>query len=223
MSIMKKNKSDDTANSNKHKKSDVTRKKILNAARKVFAQNSYNAASIRMIANEGEFEFGLIRYYFPNKAALFETVMKSIYEELTTEFFRWHEGIQKMPVEDGFSVFLDRFIKYHLERSEALKIIMNNIYMPEDPDTEVPGYHYIPKLLKQNRKNLEKILRFRASKEEIDRFSDSINVQVLMFLGASTCNAKVVGLPPDSKQYQQWVKETLMYIFLPHLKKLIFQ
>ena len=220
---MIKNKSNDTANLNKLKKSDITREKILSAARNVFAQNSYNAASIRMIANQGEFEFGLIRYYFPNKAALFETVMKSIYDELTTGIIRWLKGIEKMPVEDGFSLFLDRFIKYHFDYPEALRIIINNIYLPEDPDFEVPGHHYIPKLLKQNRKTFEKTIRLRSSKEEINRFADSLNVQILMFIGASTCNAKVIGIPPDSKKYRQWVKETIMHIYLPHLKRLIFR
>ncbi len=49
-----------------------TRRMILDAATKVFAMHPYNAASIRMIAAQGEFYHGLIRYHFPNKAEIFD-------------------------------------------------------------------------------------------------------------------------------------------------------
>ena len=46
----------------------ATRLKILKAARKVFAQYAYHAASIRMIGKEAGIDHPLISYYFPSKA-----------------------------------------------------------------------------------------------------------------------------------------------------------
>lgn len=207
----------------KVKKKDITRAKILTAARKVFAKESFKAASIRMIANEGGFEFGLIRYYFPNKAALFETVMKDVCDEFIDGIEKWLDGINRLKPEEGFSIYLDRFLKHHFDNPETLRIIMNNVYRAEDPDLEIPGYYYLPKALALTREAFENKISMSASQEEIFRFVDSFNAQVLMFLGASSCHANILGLKQDSDEYRRWVKDTLMYIFLPHLKRLLFR
>ncbi|WP_457553821.1 TetR/AcrR family transcriptional regulator [Desulfobacula sp.] len=207
----------------KIKKKELTRDKILTSARKVFAKHSYGAASIRMIASEGGFDFGLIRYHFNNKADLFETIMKQVCDELYLKNKEWMEGIEEMRPEDGFSLYIDRFLKYNFDHPETLGIFMNNIYLAEDPELEIPGYSYLPKALSLMRETFEQNTSMNASRDEIYRFVDSFNAQVLMFAGASSCNAKMLNLEPRSKEYRLWVKNTLMYIFLPHLKRLLFK
>ena len=49
---------------NKKPSKKVTRLKILKAARKVFAQRAYHAASIRMIGKEAGIDHPLISYYY---------------------------------------------------------------------------------------------------------------------------------------------------------------
>jgi AcrR family transcriptional regulator len=69
-------------NSPNGSRGEKTRRMILDAATKVFAMHPYNAASIRMIAAQGEFYHGLIRYHFPNKAKIFETVVEEACQNL---------------------------------------------------------------------------------------------------------------------------------------------
>jgi AcrR family transcriptional regulator len=207
----------------KIKKKELTQKKILSSARTVFSQHSYNAASIRMIAAEGGFDFGLIRYHFPNKAELFKTIIKQACDELYDVNEKGLRGIEKMSPENGFSLYLDRVLKHNFDHPKTLRILMNNIYRPQTSGLEIPGYDYVPQVLSRMRETFKNNIPMSAPQEEIHRFIDSFNTQILMFVGASSCNSKMIGLKPDTGGYRVWVKETLMYIFLPHLKRLLFQ
>jgi len=204
------------------KKKDITRAKILKAAREVFAKYSYDAGSIRMIAKEGGFEFGLIRYYYPNKAELFRTVIRGACEELMQVHETSMEGMENLRPEQGFSLYLDRYLNYFFKNPTGLQIIVNNIYWPKDPSVDIPGYEFVPHTLSETRKQIEKTLNISAPREELYRFSDSLNAHVFMFVGGSSCQAQLMGLDPDSKEYKKWVKDTLIYLYLPHLKRLLF-
>jgi len=208
----------------KLKKKDITRAKILAAARKVFAKHSYEAGSVRMIAKEGGFEFALIRYYFPNKAELFHSVFKMACEEVFDVYENAINGLdlETMGVEKTLSLYFDRFLGHCFEDPTSLKIIMNNIYWPEDPEVDIPGYEFLPHTLSKVRKLSEKRLNISASREEHYMFSDSMNAHVLMFVGSPSFQASLLGLEPDSQEYKQWVKKMMMYIYLPHLKRLLF-
>jgi len=205
----------------KFKKKDITREKILTAARKVFSKHSYEAGSVRMIAKEGDFEFGLIRYYFPNKAELFKTVFKNACDEMLQTHEKAMKGMEKMRAEEGFSLYHDRFVKHYFKHPEGLRILINNIYRPVDGDIEIPGYEYLPQVFASSRKVLVDTLKLNAPWEEICRFSDSWNAQIFMFVGASSCQAALLGLDPKSKEYSEWVKDNLTHIFLPHMKRLV--
>jgi len=205
-------------------KSERTKEKILAAARKVYAKYSYEAGSIRMIAREGGFEFALIRYYFPNKAELFHTVFKMACEEMFDVYENATKGlnVKTMGVEKVLSLHLDRTLDHWFENPETPRIIMNNIYWPEAKDVDIPGYEFLPHTLSKIRKFSEKIMNIRASDEEHDMFSDSMNAHFLMFVGSPSFQASLLGLEPDSQEYKLWIKKTMMYIYLPHLKRLLF-
>ncbi len=206
----------------KLKKKDITRAKILKASRKVFAKYSYDAGSVRMIAKEGGFEFGLIRYYYPNKAELFRSVIKRACEELLEVHMKAMEGMETMRPEEGFSTYLDRWLGYFFKHPTGLRILVNNVYWPKDPDVDIPGYEFLPHALSEARKLIETKMNISASREELNLFSDSLNAHFFMFMGGSSCQAQLLGVDPDSKEYLKWVKDTLMYIYLPHLKRLLF-
>jgi AcrR family transcriptional regulator len=206
----------------KVKKKDITRAKIMEAARKVFSKESYNAASIRMIASEGGFDFGIIRYHFPNKAELFKACLKKACDDFFEGYKDWTKGLHSKSTEENFSLYLDRFLEYHFEHPETLRIIMNNIYMSDDPKFEIPGYEYVPEVIFACRKVFKENFKMVAPQEEIDRFNDCFEAHAFMLLGASSYQAHLLGLEPESNEYRQWVKDTLMYFFLPHLENLFF-
>lgn len=202
-------------------KSRITRERILRAARRVFAEHPYKAASIRMIGRAGGFDHPLIHYYYPSKAELFEAVVAESCDEYYRANLSWFDGLERMPPEQGLSLYLDRLLGYCLRNPEPLRIIMLNA-ANIDRLEEIPGYHHIPELLAKNREVFEKRARLRASSYEIGMFIHSFNSLIVFYIGAAPCQAAVLGMDLKSDQYRSWVKKTMLYIFLPRLEKLIF-
>ena len=201
-------------------KSEVTRERILRAARKVFAEHPYNAASFRMIGREGGFDHPLINYYFPRKADLFEAVVVEICEEFYQANLACFEGLEKMLPREGLSLYLDRFLDFNLANPEPLRIIMLNVAQV-DRLQEIPGYQHIPEVMARTRRTFEKRANLKASPKDIGMFQNSFNALVFFYLGANACQAEILGMDPSSDEYLKWVKDTLLYIFLPLLERLI--
>ena len=208
------------ASNEKVAKSEVTRERILRAARKVFAEHPYNAASFRMIGREGGFDHPLINYYFPRKADLFEAVVVEICEEFYQANLACFEGLGEMLPREGFSLYLDRFLDFNLENPEPLRIIMLNVAQVDRLD-EIPGYQHIPEVMARTRRTFEERANLKASPKDIGMFQNSFNALVFFYLGASSCQAEILGMQATSSEYRKWVKDTLMYIFLPRLERLI--
>jgi AcrR family transcriptional regulator len=215
------NKPSPDAAGKKATKGEVTRERILLAARKVFAEHPYNAASFRMIGKEGVFDHPLINYYFPRKADLFEAVVMEICEEFYQANLACFEGLETMLPGEGFSLYLDRFLDFNIENPEPLRIIMLNVAQVDRLD-KIPGYQHIPEVMARTRKTFEERANLKASPKDIGMFQNSFNALVFFYLGASSCQAEILGMNPSSDEYLRWVKDTLMYLFLPRLEKLIF-
>ena len=208
----------------KKTKSDKTKDKILIAARAVFARHPYHAASMRMIGKEGDFDHPIIRYHFPSKARLFETVISDICDEFYTANLQCYKGLEGIPPEQGFSQYIDRLIKYSNKNSESLSILMLNIAHSDTGDEEekVPGYSKIPEFFARTRATFNEKVPVKASDEEVERYLDSFNTLLVSYLGASSCHASILGIKPNSTKYRSWVKKTLTFLFLSKLKRLIY-
>ena len=208
------------SHSSDFRKSEITREKILSAARTVFSEHPYKAASMRMIGKTGGFDHPLIHYYFPAKAELFEAVVAEICDDFYRNSMSWFDGLDRLLPKDGLPLYIDRFLDYNFKHPEAFKIISLNSSQ-FDKLSEIPGYQHIPELLTKTRRIFETKVPMRASSEEIGRFINSFNTLVIFFLGSAPCQAEVLGMEPNSNEYRIWVKETLIYVFLPLLEKLI--
>ncbi len=194
-----------------------TRQIILNAAKIVFARHPYNAASIRMIATEGDFYHGLIRYHFPNKAAVFEEIVKEICRKLFEANRIWLKEIAALPPKEGLSAYLDRFIGFSVVNNETCQLIIQNLGN-DDPDT-LPGYNYLKDFFSNTRKDFETILLTLIPESELQRLLDSLNILLVYYLGAKNAAADIVGLDPKSDEYLKWVKETILFLFVPVLNQ----
>lgn len=202
------------------KKSNVTRQRILEAATQVFAKNSYLAASIRMIANVGGFDHGIIRYYYSSKALLFTAVSKKVCNEIFEKFPVWYEEVKPgMTVTDSFTAFLDKSIDDIFENPVAFKIIMQNIAQ-DGKNESAPGYEEMLELLASSREIFEEKISLKASSEDIGMFINCFNTVVFNYIGSSSSQARLIGMDPDSLEYRQWVKKTLIFMFLPKMKEL---
>jgi len=97
---------------------------------------------------------------------------------------------------------------------------MLNMAQIEKP-LQIPGYQHIPELFDKTRRTFEEKVPLRASALEIGMFLNSFNTLAFSFLGASSCQAQILGMDPEGNQYRKWVKDTLMFMFLSPLKRLI--
>ncbi|MFZ5563553.1 MAG: TetR/AcrR family transcriptional regulator [Thermodesulfobacteriota bacterium] len=192
---------------------------ILAAARQVFATHPYNAASIRMVAAQGDFYHGLIRYHFPSKARIFEAVVEEACRSLCQANKEWLVEISTFPPEKALSTYLDRFIEYFQNQPAVLRIIVNNL-SHENP-AALPGYHHLAGFLADTRRDFETVFPDLFAGRDVSRFLSSLNALILHFLGAGGLEAQIMGFPSQSRDYLQWVKQTLVFVFLPVLEKTV--
>ena len=198
----------------------ATRLKILKAARKVFAQRAYHAASVRMIGKEAGIDHPLISYYYPSKAVLFEAVLADILEEWQVANDAWSEGIDRMSPEKGLSLYIDRLLEFSRERPYAAQVLMLNMVQTEDADT-IPGYHAFQTFFDQSRQFLKSLVSVLTAGSDIEKFRQCFFTLAMSFVGAKSYYAGILGMSPDSEEYKAWVKGALMDLFLPRLKQLV--
>jgi len=194
--------------------------RIMKAARKVFAEHSFKAATTRMIARQADVDHPLIHYYFGSKEKLSEAVTAEIYEEFNKANLSWLEGLERMKPRDGFSLYLDRLLDYNMEHPEPLQLILVNMVQAGSLE-EIPGYRYIIMHIDRTRKTLEEKLPLKGSSSEIEMFIHCLNNLIIQFFGARSLQAQVMRLDPQNPEYRNRVKDALMLLFLPWLERLI--
>ncbi|MCG7584467.1 TetR/AcrR family transcriptional regulator [Photobacterium sp. OFAV2-7] len=64
------------------------RERLITEARKLFVALPYSKVSTRMIASRADVNVALIRYYFENKAGLFETMLRETLEPIRAQLQR---------------------------------------------------------------------------------------------------------------------------------------
>ena len=197
-----------------------TREKIINAAVKVFADYPYYAASIRMIGKEAEIDHPLVSYYFPTKALLFEEVIKHVTEEYYQANITWFEGLEEQTPERGLSLYIDRFFDFAVKHPKALRIVALNLVQAEGHDV-IPGYDRVRNFFAKTKQTFKKAIPLQGTADDIEMFTHSFNTLAINYLGASTYYAGILGLAPGSRQYLEWVKKTMIFVFLPPLKQII--
>ena len=203
------------------RKGENTRKRILEAAKLVFSNHPYDSASVRMVGKAGNFDHPIIHYYFPKKAGLFEAVVDELIEEIEVFRTSWYKDLDSMPISKGFSLFIDRLFEFHHKSPELFRLIMQNTAHVED-FSNFPAADQYNQFHEDFLKIFQKKIPYTAPHEDVRRFVYSFTVVVTNYLGASSTYAQFLGLSASSQEYMDWVKETLLFIFLPRLKKIIF-
>jgi len=196
------------------------REKILQAARNVFSLHPFRSATTRMIAQEAGVDHPPIHYHFGSKEMLFEAIAGQMYEEFGRAHLSCLADISSFPPPEGLSLYLDRLLSYCVENPEQLQLILLNIPQIGRLE-EIPGHRFILLHLDRMRCAFQDTIRLRASRGEIDRFILCFHTLVVSFVGAKSCQAQVLGMDPESRQYWNWMKDTLYAIFLPLLEGMI--
>ncbi len=209
--------SDDWKNT---RKGENTRKRILQAARKVFSNHPYHSASVRMVGKAGNFDHPIIHYYFPKKAGLFDAVVDELLDEIKVFANSWYKDLETMTIGKSFSLFLDRLFDFHFNSPDLFRLLMQNTAHVEDFGN-FPGAEKYTAFHENFLETFKDKINYTAPDEDVRRFVYSFTVVATNYLGASSTYAQFLNLDSSSQAYKDWVKETLMFIFLPRLRKII--
>jgi len=201
-----------------HKK--PTRERILKAAAQVFAEYPYHTASIRMIGKAAGIEHPLVNYYFPTKAALFGAVIDDVTEKYYRANMTWFDGLEKLNPEAGLGLYLDRFFDFAVKHPAALRIIALNLVQAEEHDL-IPEYEGIRDFFAKTKQNFLEAIPMQVPDSDIEMFQQSFNTLAINYLTAGPYYASILGIAPGSRQYMEWVKETMIFVLLPKLKELL--
>jgi AcrR family transcriptional regulator len=113
----------------------MRRKEIIDAAREVFARKGFNEATLDDVAERAEFGKGTLYNYFPNKEALFASViedcfasMKRIAEEAFGSNLTFSEKVERF-VRDELSFFFNNLEGVQLMMREAHHMRLGNPLM----------------------------------------------------------------------------------------------
>jgi TetR/AcrR family transcriptional regulator len=197
-----------------------TREKILEGAIQVFSDYPFYSASIRMIGKAAKIDHPLVSYYFPTKAVLFEEVI----EHVTNKFYQanilWLEDLDELDLEIGFGLYLDRLIDFSVNHPSALRIITLNLVQSEEHE-DIPGYERLKDFFARCKQTLKQNVPVQGAAHDIEMLLNNFNVLIINYLGAGTYYARILGLEPGSLQYLKWVKQTMMFSFMPQFKQMV--
>ncbi len=201
-------------------KGKATRKRIIMAARRVFTKHPYDVASIRMIGNEGGFDYSLIHHYFPTKVALMEAVAEDVYKEYIDQFGVWFQGLEEYStLKDSLSAWLDRVLEHSFENPDALKLIMQNMSRQENL-SNTAGLRYFPLFYRQIQQGFSHKYSPMAGEDEVLDWVYGVTIMIANCVGAAEYHSLVLGVEKNTPEYRQRVKRILMTLFLPGLRNL---
>jgi AcrR family transcriptional regulator len=173
-----------------------------------------------MIGHAAGVNHPLVAYYFSSKAALFEEVLADVCEEYYKVSMNWFDEISQMKVSSGLPIYIERIMEFTEKHPEAARILLLNMVQSKESDA-IPSYQMLQKLYERV---IPLFLKFTSAKSEyhkIEMFHHNFNTLISNYLGAGAYYAGILGLDPHGPEYKQWVRENMVSLFLPLLKRLI--
>lgn len=104
------------------------RQRLLEAARRQFSRHGFESVSTRSVANDAGVDAALIRYYFGNKAGLFEQML---HETLAPVLLRLRDSRHPM-------LASSKADHEHCQVTDRLAALMRSYYQAMAPNPELP-------------------------------------------------------------------------------------
>jgi AcrR family transcriptional regulator len=161
--------------------------RIINAAYKVFAQNTYKKAPMSEIANEGNISKALLFHYFKNKKELYYFLWDKSIEQVkrasqeygvleTTDFFEmiYRSLLAKCSVIRAYPWLYQFAVKAYYEQEPEIKQLIQKSFLDEDQSSEEIMWNYI------DISNIRQDIDIRLLYREILLISDGYLRQMLL-------------------------------------------
>ncbi|MDY6824227.1 MAG: TetR/AcrR family transcriptional regulator [Thermodesulfobacteriota bacterium] len=206
-------------------KGEMSRKKILEAARRVFTRYPYNAASIRKIGREGGFDFTLVHHYFPTKRSLVEALAENFHYDFFQMTTTWLSEVTRskndyIDLYNGFKSFIDHCVAFYFNTPSAPALIMQNIGHPEQMEG-IPGFKASKGFYEELNRFMKDLLPVTASRQTLQKWHYCLTMLINTFIGTPGYPARLLNMDPEGPEYRQWVKTTLTDLFYPSLRQMV--
>jgi AcrR family transcriptional regulator len=117
-----------------------TRRRILEAARRLFASGGYDAVSITALAEAARVNRAVLYYYFKNKRDLYRESIKSVLELIPALWER--REVREGPPGERFENYVNALWRALAENRESLPLIMREV-SGGGPERELIFEHYL--------------------------------------------------------------------------------
>ncbi len=171
-----------------------TRRKLLDAAQKLFAQNGYAGTPVRFINRSIGLADGILYHYFPGgKKELFQVI-------ITENLLQIMEGISQraaesdyalLPLEEVIDDIYQGFDSIITEHFDIIRIVLC-----ESEVRDFIGKEQLAAALDSRRDWFPELLRQRAKAGEIQEIDYESAAEVLMSIMMNHIAAKLLGLGP---------------------------
>ena len=84
----------------------------------------------------------------------------------------------------------------------------------------MPGYAYITEYMQNSQRIIEQRITNWKTQPLFGTFLSSVTLLVISYLGARETIGKVQSIDPGSKEYDEFVKNTLLSLFQPFFEQL---
>lgn len=126
----------------------AVRERLLDAALNCFLQDDYHRVSTRKIAAMANTNIAMIRYYFGNKAGLYEEMIRSQLDDLLKVL----DG-SMLDSPQGFGEFFSLYYQTMLKQPEFPRLLLKVLAL-----NDAPGKRFVQQLLERGRnQSIEKI------------------------------------------------------------------
>ncbi len=196
-----------------------TRKRILEAGRRIFTSYPYSDASLRMIGDAGGFTHSFIRYHYKTKTNLFEAVIHYLFKEYLEKGRGFIQAAAKKKLKHGLTGFVNDFVESGFKHPDLFRIVMLNIGEENHIGEILNGLQHMNDTLIQLFKTN---IAIDAKKRESEMWFSGFTLLLTVYIGCASVYTNSLGMTNDKRQYIAFVKKSLTFIFYPALKALIF-
>ena len=151
---------------------------------------------------------------------MFKEVIRVNDEDLRKASKKFYEGLADMSISRGFSIFLDRLLEFQRTHQEYFRILALNMVTSEAEEA-IPGYETLQRSTERQMELFINDYQITRPKYEVEMFFSSMQAIVISYLGASSFWAKRLKMDPESIEYFNWAKESILRTIEPRLHQLI--
>jgi AcrR family transcriptional regulator len=200
------------------------RERILQSAANVFAKHGYKGATTRMICSDAQVNLGSINYYFVSKEELFETVVETLFEDVTRTMMSIPDTVSddktwKLAVRNWVGRALGICAARKPPELLLARLMGMEEYMPPAMAEEIKNKYVIP--LQQA---FERLLRMAMDCDDVSKLNDWIRSTHAQYVSYAISSPKwaFTFCPPETDT-EAWLNSVADHICKRMFARLSYQ